>query len=262
MNIGISTACFYPNFNTEDTLDIIKSLGFNTCEVFLECEYEISYEYIEMLKKKIDKLNLKINSIHPFSAYEPFIFDRYPRRKYEMEKKFENTCRACSHLGAKYYVFHGISNMGAEADVDYIAREMDRLCSIAEGYGIRLAWENVSWCKSSSPEFIKDVKTRMKKRICFNLDLKQAVRSGISAYDYLKVYGNDVVNVHVNDSDKKSSCLLPGEGNFDFKKLMDYIMDIDKNIPFIIEVYSQNYDEFEQLRISKKYLEKISKNRD
>lgn len=259
MKIGISTACFYPRVNTEDTFEIIKSLGFDTCEVFLECEFETGYLYIEGLKKKIDSLNLNVYSIHPFSAFEPFIFDKYPRRKYEMEKRFEDTCKACSLLGAKYYIFHGISNTGTAVDIDYIAQGMDRLLSIAEGYGVGLAWENVSWCRSSSPEFINDIKSRMKRRINFNLDLKQAVRSGFSPYDYLKVYGKDLVNVHINDSNEKSSCLLPGKGNSDFKRLISYVKDIDESIPFIIEVYSENYDEYEQLKISKEYLEKIEK---
>lgn len=35
MKLGMSTACFYPDILTEDTISIIKQVGFDICEVFL-----------------------------------------------------------------------------------------------------------------------------------------------------------------------------------------------------------------------------------
>jgi sugar phosphate isomerase/epimerase len=89
MRVGISTACFYPRINTEDTIEIISKLGFNICEVFLETEMETSLEFCRELKRKADFYGIEIYSGHPFSvSFEPFLFDRYKRRKLEMEKRF------------------------------------------------------------------------------------------------------------------------------------------------------------------------------
>ena len=63
MKVGISTACFYPDVNTEDTLDIIKDYGFDICEVFLEAQCEMEEKYCEKLREKAEKLNLEIYSV-------------------------------------------------------------------------------------------------------------------------------------------------------------------------------------------------------
>lgn len=260
MKVGISTACFYPDENTEDTLKIIKKLGFNTFEAFLESEFEMNPDYCKNLKEEAHKLGLNIFSVHPFSApYEPYLFDRYPRRRLEMLERFKMACRACRVIGAKYYIFHGITNTGAEINADEIADNMDELCSIAEENGVKLAWENVSWCRSCSPDFINIIKAQMKKNIYFNLDVKQAVRSNRSPMEYIDVYGDKLVNVHINDCTSKSSCLLPGSGNADLKGMIEEIKKINNSIPLIIEVYRNNFSRFEEVEASRRYIENMIK---
>lgn len=260
MRVGISTACFYPSVNTEDTLKIIKELGFDTCEAFLESEYEMNQMYCENLKKEADRLGLSIFSVHPFSApFESYIFDKYPRRKSEMMERFKMACRACSIIGAKYYIFHGLTNTGPQINIDEVAGQMDILCSIAEENGVKIAWENVSWCRSCSPDFMKDVSARMEKDIHFNLDVKQAVRSNRSSMEYIEVYGDKLVNVHINDCSGTSSCLLPGDGDADLKGLIEKVKAISSSIPLIIEVYRQNFNTLDEVEASRKYIENMLK---
>ena len=55
MDIGISTACFYPEVLTEDTLKIVAGMGFTTIEVFLETASEYREDYCRRLREDIEK---------------------------------------------------------------------------------------------------------------------------------------------------------------------------------------------------------------
>lgn len=256
MKTGISTACFYPNYKTEDSLDIISDMGFKLCEVFLEAECEMTRDYCSMIKSKADSLGIEIYSVHPFSGgFEPYLFDRYERRKAEMTKKFETVCIACSILGAKNYIFHGLSKMAGRPDSKFVSKNMDELSRIAAGYSVKIAWENVSWCHSSEVDFLKEVTDNMKEEIYFNLDVKQALRGGRSPYDYIDLFKDRMVNIHISDSDSNNFCLLPGEGDYNLRKLINYVRNINENVPYIIEVYSDNFDSFKKVKESKKYIE-------
>lgn len=256
MRVGISTACFYPYMNTEDTLDVIKELGFNLCEVFLEADCETSSDFCMELRKKADRLGIEIYSVHAFSAgFEPYLFDRYERRKNEMENKFRNMCMAGKVLGARYYTFHGLRKTTEIPHIDEIASDMDNLCRMSSEYGIKLAWENVAWCRTSDPSFIMNVIKNMKEEIYFTLDIKQAIRSGRKPQDYLNIYCNRLVNVHINDAGYGSTCLLPGKGEMNLQSIVRDIGGRDENIPFIIELYKENYDSLEDLKSAKDYIE-------
>lgn len=258
MRAGISTACFYPYTNTEDTLDIIKDLGFNVCEAFLETESETAYDYVSMLKEKADKLGLAIYSVHAFAAsFEPFLFDRYPRRRKEMQERFISVCRAANILGAKCYTFHGFRKNMGYIDIKNAAEEMDNLCKIAQQYDVKLAWENVVWCRTSEPSFTKSVVENMKENIYFTLDIKQAIRSGHTPMEYLDIYRNRILNLHINDADENSSCLLPGKGNVNLVEVINEAKKFNSSIPLIIEVYNENFKDLEDLRKARHYVEKL-----
>lgn len=258
MRVGISSACFYPNVNTEDSLDIIKAAGFDICEIFLEADCEFEEDYLVEMKANADSLGIDIYSVHPFSVgFEPFLFDRYKRRRMDMEKKFRRVCRAAQILGAKCYVFHGLRKMNPFPNIKETAEGMDGLCRIASEYGIKLAWENVAWCMSASPEFMNMVKQEMEEEIYFTLDIKQAIRAGREPQEYLDVYGENIINFHINDASSKSSCLLPGRGEVDLKSIINKVQSINRDAPYLIEVYDENFDGIGSLKEARRFIEGI-----
>lgn len=258
MNFGISTACFYPEVLTEDTLKIISSIGFKLCEVFFESATEMTGEILLKIDENIKKYNLSINTVHPFPAFfEPFLFDVYARRREEMEEKFELACRAAKKLGAKYYIFHGQRNNKQIKDIKWTAEVMDNLCKIALKYDVYIAWENVSWCMGNDPKFIQAVKENMKEELYFTLDVKQAIRSGRNIDEYLNVYENRIVNVHISDSNEFCDCLLPGYGGFDFKEVINKTQNLNKDCQYIIEVYRDNYGGFDEIKKSFEYMKNL-----
>jgi sugar phosphate isomerase/epimerase len=258
MRVGISTACFYPSVNTEDTLDIIKDSGFDLCEVFLEAQCEMGEYYCGKLREKSERLGLDIYSVHAFNGnFEPYLFDKYERRRHEMEMKFRDVCRAASILGAKYYTFHGITSNMPRGNIEEVAMGMNKLCRVAEEYKINLSWENVSWCMSGNPEFLKDIDEKIYEKLYFTLDIKQALRSKHYPNEYIDIYGKRLSTVHINDAGIDGTCLMPGRGNLKLKEIVDKVKNIDENIPFIIEVYRENFKAYDELSIAREYLYNI-----
>lgn len=258
MNFGISTACFYPEVLTEDTIEIISDIGFSTCEVFFESFDEMKGDILNKIKYNLEKYNLNVRTIHPFpSPFEPFLFDKYERRRLEMESKFIDACMAANFLGAEYYVFHGERSTKAESDAKWTAYIMDNLSRVAAKYNVKIAWENVSWCRSNSPDFIKAVLENMNEKIYFTLDVKQANRSFRNIDEYLNVFKDRLVNVHISDTDINNDCLLPGFGEYNLVDMINKAKALNRDCQFIIEVYRDNFNGIEDIKKSFNYIKNM-----
>lgn len=240
MNIGLSTASFYPQKNTEDTLDDIKSLGINIIEVFLQTESEYKPQFIDLLRGKIETCGVKVFSVHASSAqFEPLLFSKYKREVLDSKDTFKRIFEGCQALGAKYYVFHGPRMMSfAKEDWAGIVERMDELIQLAKQYNITIAQENVSWCVSGNLDFIKYLKANL-ENIYFTFDNKQAHKSGVDPVELIHLMGERLVNVHISDIKGKEVGIFPGSGEYDFRRLLDKLRDIKYGGPIFIEVYGK-----------------------
>ncbi|KOA18221.1 fructoselysine 3-epimerase [Clostridium homopropionicum DSM 5847] len=258
MEIGISSACFYPHVNLEETIALMKGLGFHKGELFLNCPSEFEENFIEKLNEEKIKHEYSINSIHAFSSsFEPFLFDSYKRRRDDMIKLFKKVCKAGKALGAQSYTFHGIRNVDLNfMKIPRVIEIYDELLYISSEIGISLSQENVSWCMSSRPDFLKTLIEKCKYKLNFTLDIKQAYRASVSLEEYIEIMGENIINLHINDVDENNSCILPGEGKVDYGKLNDSLRRINYDGMGIIEVYSNNYTSYNQLIESREYLTK------
>lgn len=259
MDIGISTACFYPEILTENTIKIIAELGFKTVEIFLETASEYEKDYCKNLRNIVDEYGLNVHSVHSFAMqHEPFLFDKYPPRKRDAYDVFLKVVKGARALGAKHITFHGLPRKRFGKDTSgllEIATEMDNLAEIAAGYDLSLAWENVYWCLSQNPDFMREVMYNTKSaNISCTLDLKQANRSQIPVERYLEVMGQRLVTVHINDYSAKDTCLLPGRGHADYPGLFKTLMEIGYDGPFIIEVYRGDFKGYDELVHAKDFL--------
>lgn len=259
MNIGISTAIFYPDQLTENAVELLAKEGFNQGEVFVNSFSEFTKEYAEKLSQLAKDNNFDIRSIHTVSsAFEPYLFDAYERRREDFFKIYQDFLKFGEIVGARAYTFHGLIKSPhpkmSFKDLVYIYERM-----IYEGnlHGISLAQENVSWCLSGDLEFLKRLKDQVKEPLKFTLDIKQAVKARKSPYEYLDVFGEDLFNLHLNDHNEEFSCLLPGDGDFDFDTLFKEVTKLGYTGPGIIEVYRENYENIHELVESKKLLERI-----
>ena len=139
----------------------------------------------------------------------------------------------------------------------FYAERYFRLREAALPYGVIFAQENISRCKSGILPFLKELTELLKDDISFVFDIKQALRSGYSPMEVLNVMGKQVVHVHANDHTPKQDCLLPGEGNYDYRGMFDFFSENEILPSVVIEVYRNNFKCENQLVKSLNFLNLI-----
>ena len=259
MEIGLSSASFYPEINTEDSIRLMSSIGFDTGEVFLNTPSEYEENFIKLLIEEKEKYNFKSRPIHACSSQsEPFLFDKYKRRREDMFVYYKKLCKAARMLGAESYTFHGmrLGNFNT-MDKELILDVYNEMNYISQEQGIKLSQENVSWCMSSNLDFLLYLREEMKDSLYFTLDIKQAYKAFTEPEKYLDIMKENINNLHINDRDEKHLCMLPGKGKVDYKNIFSKLNNIGYKGISIIEVYRENYSGYNELMEAKEYLSKI-----
>lgn len=264
MEIGISTACLFSKCNLEDSFEIIKATGARKVEVFLNSPSEYEEDFAHLIRERLDKNGLEAYSVHPLgSQFESQLFSIHNRQREDALSVFRKVLRAGKIIGATCYVMHGAAHLSGVAknlQDGRVVETIAELIEIAKEYRITLALENVSWCIYHCPEYGKMLQKGIGgHRLKFVLDVKQAVRCGVSPFDLIATIGEDIVNVHLCDYSIKQGKLLlkmPGEGEFDFYRLMLALKSKGYEGLAFIEVYSDMFDRYEQLNRAYEFLQK------
>ena len=249
MKTGVSTACLYP-METTDALDALLKNGVDCFEFFSNTFSEIQKDYYSSLISMINKYGASVRSIHPFtSGYEPYlIFSGYKKRYLETLEFYRYYFSCAADMGAKIVVLHGDRKTPKNgiSDEEYFER-FAACAKIGREYGVTLAQENVNAFRSQSPDFIVRMKEYLGSEAAFVFDIKQSVRAGCNPCDMCRAMGDRLVHVHLNDNNMYSDCLLPGQGNTDYKKIFDILKINGYSGDFIIEVYRSNFNELGEL---------------
>ncbi|MDO4543864.1 MAG: sugar phosphate isomerase/epimerase [Clostridia bacterium] len=255
MEIGISTACLFNRFDTEDCFSVIKSLGANLAEVFLNTFSEYEPSYCRLLKKRMEAAGVGVYSVHPMSAqFESQLFSIHRRQRSDALDIYKKVLESGGILGAKCYVMHGAAHLSGAAknlQDELILERFRELTEVARASGLTLALENVSWCIYHDSEYGRMLKDGLGDgKLKFVLDIKQAVRSGTSPFDYIDAIGEDLINVHLCDYKfigGISRPFMPCKGEFDFGRLKSALEGVGYKSPLFIEVYSDTYGKLEEL---------------
>lgn len=255
MQLGISTACFYPQ-KTEDALSFILSGGVKTTEIFFNSESELSRDFVASIKQQLDFAGAKLVAVHPFtSCYEPFLlFSEYRRRFDDGCDFYRRYFHTAAALGAKFVIIHGDREISPIDEKEYFER-FSRLFIIAKEYGVILLQENVNLFRSQRPDFICRMSEYLGDNVRFCIDIKQCVRAKCTPHEMADAMGDKVLHVHFSDHSKDKSCLLPGNGDFDFVRFVEQNEHI-KRCSGMVEVYNNSYDHAQQVVDSHALLEK------
>ncbi|MEG2857860.1 MAG: sugar phosphate isomerase/epimerase, partial [Clostridia bacterium] len=120
---------------------------------------------------------------------------------------------------------------------------------------ISITQENVSWCASANPQYLRRLREELGDKIGFTFDLKQACRANVPFEEYLSAMGNRIMNIHISDFSTDNTCLLPGNGTLDFNYFFKCLREYSYDGPLIIETYSSAFDNIRQIESSKLWLE-------
>lgn len=257
MIFGMSTACFFPNVYTEQSIDLMGKMNIENIEVFFSCLSEYKMPFIKELKKRISDYGMNTYSIHALSLqFEPQLFSKHLRSKQDSLDMYKQVLEAGAELGAGAYVFHGPANVKRARklvlDFPYIAQCTDIIADIAKDFGIKLAWENVHWCWYAKPDFAKKLLCRTNTdNLYFTLDIKQAAQAGYDPIEYLENTKNRLANIHICDftysEELGMSPKLPFDGSMDFIAFKNALDNIKYDQGLMLEVYSNNYTDYTQL---------------
>ena len=259
MDVGISTASFYPDALADDSIPLIRELGVKRIEVFLGTFSEYEEDFCKRLRDIIDNNGLSVYSVHALGTqFEAQFFSLTKRQREDSRKLFVKIFKCAQVLGAGVYVFHGPPlRVNAKPYIDFpkVGPICDELAHIAGDYGIKFSWENVSWCWYSFPQFADWLLEHSKSdNVFFTFDIKQAMQTGYEPMEFLKHMGDRVINVHAIDYKLDKTLTLPGKGIFDFDGLGKQLKAIDYRGHVFLEVYRENYKDYEDLARSLKFL--------
>ena len=257
MSLGVSTACLYP-LETEEAFRFLASKGVKNIEIFLNSFSETKDGFISDIKSIKDFYGVKIVAIHPFSSsLEPFfIFSDYPRRFDEIKKLYNKYFEIANYLGAKIVSLHGDKPLSKLSIEEYCERYLELFLQAKE-YNVSFNQENVANFRSKDIEFISEMKSLLNENVSFTLDVKQSVRSGNSVIDVANAMGENISHIHISDNSLSSDCLLPLKGTFDFNQFFEYMKNNGYKGSYIIEVYNNCYENYDEIISSFNSLSKI-----
>lgn len=259
MQIGASTACFYP-LETERALKEVCRLGFNSAEIFFNAPSELEDCFVKELKSIANDGGTSIVSVHPFSSFleSSCIFTDYQRRFNDFIGIYEKTCHAAALLGAKCVVIHGAVAVPKIPipDERYFER-FKMLVEIGKKEGVTVCQENVNRFKSQSIEFCKKMRNALGNDFHMVFDVKQTVRAGQDTFEFLNEFKNEIVHVHISDNGTLGDCLPPGRGSFDFSRMKQVLDSACYDGNYVIEIYSGSLNVARELEESKAFLERI-----
>lgn len=243
INLGISTACFYP-FETEASLELIGKNGVKTTEIFFNSLGELKSSFIKDLLQIKNAYDIEIVSIHPtFSLAESFmLFSGYERRYYEGLELYKRYAEIAAELGAKYVVMHG----GKPNDVLDDLGFCERFAGIAEHVktnGAVLLQENVAKYRAGNLETLMQMKNTLGEYANFCLDVKQCIRGGYSPLDALELLNDNIRHIHISDNNSAFDCLLPLKGNYDLIAFLEKANSLNYDGAALIEVYKNAYED-------------------
>lgn len=259
MEIGASTACFYP-LETEKALEKLIDLGYKKAEIFFNTVSELETPFVSQMKKQADDGGMKILSVHPFSSNleNNCIFGEYQRRYDDFIGLYKQHCCAAAELGAKYLVIHGAyAKLKRPLPEEHYFERFASLVEIGKREGITVCQENVVRFRSESVDFLKRMKAYLGDDFNMVFDVKQAIRSGYDPLFVAEEMKDSIVHVHLSDNSPQADCMPPGTGEFDFKKLFSVLDSANYKGDYVIEIYSRGYDVEKELSLSKSFFDNM-----
>lgn len=218
MKIGLSSAAYYGQLETDDAAAHIAELPLDTCEVFLETPSEYTTDFTFRMRYNMN--NFPVTSVHPLGTqFEPQLFGRAARQSDDAFAMFANVCRAAESLGAAYYIFHGpfgVRGHLSPANIPFLEERFDQMRERAARHHLRVLWESVSWCSVATPE--------------------------------------DVRLLHVLDWTADGKLCLPGRGVFDWQQFARVLREDGFDGAVILEPYAQLVESEQALLESIRFL--------
>ena len=259
MDIGLSSACFYP-LETEKSIVRAGETGVKTIEIFMNADSEFEPAFVKNMADICKSYGMKVASVHTMGSFTEsyHLFSSYKRRYFEAkDTSFKRHFDVMHTLGAEILVLHGIKKPGSIPDEEYFER-FGELTLMGKSEDLLVCQENVVHYRSESPDFL----TRMGEYIGddFNMvfDIKQSIRTGLNPYDFAEKLHKYIRHIHISDHNAEKDCFVPCKnGTFDFKRFFDMMKSLGYSGDFIIELYENGFESDNELTFAVNELKKL-----
>lgn len=241
MIAGVSTACLYPKPLEEALYDLAVN-GVSCVEIFVNTHSELRKSFAYGAANMLKRFEMKCAAVHPFTCeIEPLMFfSEYERRMSDILEYYKLYFRFMNTVGADIFVFHG-GKPSSVCTPELYCERYSKLYRLGKEFGITVAVENVSRCKSGSSVFVKEIKNMLGNEFAFVLDTKQAVRSNESPIKFLDIVGDKISHVHISDSGEMGDCLLIGRGRFNFRQFFEKLAGYNPDCSVVLELYRSGF---------------------
>lgn len=259
MDIGLSSACFYP-LETEKSVIRAGETGAKKIELFMNADSEFQPEYLKEIARICDSYKMQIVSVHTMGSFTEsyHLFSSYKRRFFEAkETSFKRHFDVMHTLGAEILVMHGIKKPGSISDEEYFER-FGELILMGKAEGLKVCQENVVYYRSESPDLLLRMGEYIGDDFNMVFDIKQSVRTGIDPFFFAERLHKYIRHIHISDHNSEKDCLVPCKnGTFDFKGFFDLMKGCDYKGDYIIELYENGYENDNELTFAMNELKKL-----
>ncbi|MDY7078381.1 MAG: sugar phosphate isomerase/epimerase [Chloroflexota bacterium] len=235
LEIGLSTAAFYPTHLTEDALTTIAELGFRVAEIFLQTGEEYTPTFGTELDRRRRDLGLRVHSLHLYAPYFD-LWAPYPRMIRETRDRFRRLLEIAAKLGASALTWHGL-RYGVN-NPRLIAAFFESAAwagEQAQAASCTLCIENVSWCYLRAPEHVAAIR-QAGLPVGFTFDTFQAGESSTDPAALIHAMDSRLTTVHLADyTPNGPRHLPPGEGTLDWPAILRALRAVGYGGPLIIE---------------------------
>lgn len=245
MRAGVSTACLYPKPLEECAYELALN-GVSDMEIFINTHSELKKSFADNIANMLRHFDVNCCSLHPFTCEieQLMFFSDYERRLEDALEYHKLYFRFMNIVGAEIFVLHGAK---ANQPAEFYCERYSRLYRLGKEFGIKVAVENVSRCRSGSAAFIREIAGMLGDEFSFVLDTKQALRAGENPFSFLDAAGKHVDHVHISDSGELGDCLSIGKGRFRFKQFFEKLNSLNPGANVILELYRSGFGGISEL---------------
>ncbi len=246
MKIGISTYTKF-NLSVKEFLDFVSQLNLDPVELKLDDVELIKYltsSSIDDLLKTLSRYDFKYLVHAPYIGVNLSIINNVMGKA--AVKVMEKTLQLASYINAEIVTIH-VGRFSKDYPLRYLSlaveKAVSRLKKIvkeAENIGVTVSVENSHKAEDVSiaafPEQIEYIVQRTSCRFTYDIGHANTFTDPSIFIDQLGEY---IVNVHIHDNNgERDEHKVVGDGNINFKLILNKLKRLRYNGPMVIEVHS------------------------
>ena len=156
----------------------------------------------------------------------------------------EAAIRVAAWMGAEILILNAERSVDQERQWAEHVAHLKRLCPLAEQAGVTLAVEPEPLLVIGSSQDALDLIDAVgSNRLKVNLDIGHAVITDPDLADAVRLLGNQIVHLHLEDIAGRVHKHLPiGQGDIDFGALKAALAEIDYQGPYVVDLFGRDLE--------------------